>query len=309
MAGRHFQAALGILALAGLLAAAPPPSPGLTPSTPAVTRIFATGADPVIEIRAGGGDVEVLPGSDGAIALTAFPGTAVSTQRGAPGQALYLTTDRQVDGHLRRISRVVALPALNPDQVLVRITANMGDVKLRIPPHTAALVLNDTGGGVMIRGLQGTRAIVRSFGSLAVAWSRLSGESYLQVMGDCDLRDVSGDDLSVGLLGGQGRARNVRARMLEVSGQGASLDWELAVDRGDIQNFAIETGDLLLRVPDAVHASIVANSTAGSLGGILQVSAAPFGMAFSASGTFRGGGANVAITAEASSVNVVRSKP
>ncbi|TAM89717.1 hypothetical protein EPN42_07085 [bacterium] len=302
MIGRLSLAGLGALALVGILAASPPPG------APPVTRIIATGPDPVVEIRVGGGDVEVLPGTDGSIALTSNQGAAVSTQRGAAGQTFYLTTERQVDGHLQRIARVVSLPPLDADQTLVRITVNWGDVKLRIPPHTAALVLNDANGGVTIRGLQKTRVVVRSFGSLAVASSRLMGESYLQVTGDCELRDVSGDYLSVGLLGGQGRGRNVRARTLEVSGQGASLDWELAANRGDMENFAVEMGELLLRVPDSVHASIVANSTAGSLGGILQVSAAPFGMEFSASRTFRGGGANVAITAEASSVNVVRSK-
>ncbi|TAM76681.1 hypothetical protein EPN44_05010 [bacterium] len=309
MIGRRLSLApLAALALVGLLAVSPPSPPGTPPAAPTVTRIIATGPAPVVEIRVGGGDVEVLPGTDDSIALVAYQGAAVSTQRGAAGQTFYLTTERQVDGHLQRIARVVTLPQLNPDQTLVRITVNWGDVKLRLPPHAAALVLNDTNGGVTIRDLRKTRVIVRSFGSLAVASSRLTGESYLQVTGDCELRDVSGDYLSVGLLGGQGRARNVRARTLEVSGQGASLDWELAANRGDMENFAIETGELLLRVPDSVHASIVANSTAGSLGGILQGSAAPFGMEFSASRTFRGGGANVAITAEASSVNVVRSK-
>ncbi|MDE2571283.1 MAG: hypothetical protein KGM44_02025, partial [bacterium] len=237
----------------------------------------------------------------------AAEGAAVSTQRGADGQTFYLSTQRQVGGRIQRIGRVVTLPKLRPDQTLVRITVNWGDVKLRIPPHTAALVINDTAGDVTARALQ-TRVIIRSFGTLWLGESRLAGESYLMVMGGCDLRDVSGETLSVALLGGEGRARNVRARTLDVSGQGASLDWELAVNRGDTQNFAIQGGELLLRVPEATQARIVANSSAGSLGGILQVSAAPYGMEFSASGTFHGGGANVAITAESSSVNVVRGK-
>jgi|GEM_PF-7097546 len=306
MAARLHRAALGTFALLGVLAAAPPPSPTAS-GYPVATRIIATGPDPVIEIRAGGGDVDVMPGSDDSIALVAYEGAAVTTQRGAEGQTFYMTTDRQVAGRIEHIARVVLLPKLGPDQTLVRISVNWGNIKLRVPPRTAALVINDTEGRVAIRGVR-TRAIVRSFGALSVVSSHLFGESYLQVTGGCYLRDVSGDYLSVGLLGGQGRARNVRARTLEVSDQGGALDWELAADRGDTENFAIEGGDFLLRVPDSARASIVANSTAGSLGGILQVSAAPFGMELSASGTFRGGGANVAITAEASAVNVVRSK-
>ncbi|HVA38127.1 MAG TPA: hypothetical protein VNJ51_10990 [Candidatus Dormibacteraeota bacterium] len=306
MTRRLHLAVLGALALVGGTAATPAPG-GIPAEPPVVTRIISSGADPVIEIRAGGGDVEVMPGGNDNVVLVSNPEAAVTSQRGGRGQAFYLTTERPVEGHIVRIGRVVVLPPMRRDQTLVRIAVNAGDIRLRIPARTAVLVVNDTSGAVTIKGFRG-RAIVRSFGALTVRSSRLSGESYLQVGGACDLADVDGDDLSVGVFGGPARARHVRARTLEVASRGAFVDWELTANRGDTQSFAIEAGELLLRVPAAAHARIVANSTAGSLGGILQVSAAPFGMDISASGTFGGGGANVAITAEDSSVNVVRGK-